>query len=102
MTLTEGPPVHGGQKTPPRTYADFLGVRFDHTLSFGQCIKDIKAKMGRRANTLRAVSGKAWGANTSDFRALHLAYIRACTDYATACWMPGVAPANLEHLEVAQ
>ena len=80
----------------------FLGVRFDRTLSFRQHIKDIKAKMGRRSNALRAVSGKAWGANTGDLRALYLAYIRACADYAAAGWMPGVAPANLEHLEVAQ
>ena len=79
----------------------FLGVRFDCTLPFSHHIKDIEARMGRRANALRAVSGKAWGANTSDLRALYLAYIRACADYAAAGWMPGVAP-NLEHLEVSQ
>ena len=33
---------------------------------------------------------------------LCLAYIRACADYAAAGWMPDMAPANLEHLEVAQ
>ena len=80
----------------------FLGVRFDRTLSFRQHIKDIKAKMGRRANALRTVNGKACGVNTSDLKALYLAYIRACADYPAAGWMPGVAPANLEHLEVAQ
>ena len=80
----------------------FLGVRFDRTLSFRQHVLDLKAKMGKRSNALRAVSGKAWGANTSDLRSLYLAYIRACADYAAAGWMPGVAPANLEHLEVAQ
>ena len=58
--------------------------------------------MGRRSNAIRAVSGKAWAANTSDLKSLYLACIRACADYAAAGWMPGVAPANLEHLEVAQ
>ena len=52
--------------------------------------------MGRRANALRAFSGKAWGANTSDLRAMYLAYIRACADYAAAGWLAGVAPASLE------
>ena len=61
---------------------------------------DLQTKMGR-CNALRAVSGKAWGANTCDLRSLYLAYIRACAEYAAAGWMPGVAPANLEHLEVA-
>ena len=37
------------------------------------------------------------GANTSDLKALYLAYTRACADYAA-----GVPPASLEHLEVAQ
>ena len=79
----------------------FLGVRFDRTLSFGQHIKDIKAKMWRRANALRAVSGKAWGPNTSDegpVPGLHQDVRGICRRRLDA----GRGLANLEHLEVAQ
>ena len=66
----------------------FLGIRLDRTLSLRLHVLNLKVKMGKRSNALRAVSGKACGANTSDLRSLYVAYIRACTDYAAAGWIP--------------
>lgn len=80
----------------------FLGVTFDRTLSFRQHILNLKTKVARRCNALRAVSRKAWGANTTDLRALYVAYMRACAEYAAAGWMSGVVPVKLERLEVVQ
>ena len=59
--------------------------------------------MGMRANALRAVSGKAWGANTSISGQFTWPISgRVPTMPLPTGWMPGVAPANLEHLKVAQ
>ena len=79
----------GCMSVSPRTF-----IQGNEQGSEWSFINVIKAKMVKRFNALRAVSGKAWGANTSDLRALYLAYIRACADYAAAGWMPGAAPAN--------
>ena len=51
---------------------------------------------------MRAMSGKTWGAATSDLRTLYTAFVRSCAEYAAAGWMTGAAPSNLEHLEIAQ
>ena len=80
----------------------FLGVKYDRTLSFRQHIEDLKSKMARRTNAMRAISGKTWGAATSDLRTLYTAFVRSCAEYAAAGWMTGAAPSNLEHLEIAQ
>ena len=80
----------------------FLGVKFDRTLSFRQHTEDLKAKMAKRTNTMRALSGKTWGSATSNLRTVYTAFVRSCAEYAAAGWMPGMAPSNLEHLEVAQ
>ena len=92
----------GTEQLQHETTPTFLGVKFDRMLSFRQHIDDLKTKMARRTNTMRALSGKSWGAAASDLRTVYTAFIRSCAEYAAAGWMPGTAPSNLEHLEIAQ
>ena len=57
--------------------------------------------MAGRTNAIR-LSGKTWGAATSDLRKLYTAFVLSCAEFAAAGWMTGTAPSNLEHLEIAQ
>ena len=51
---------------------------------------------------MRALSGKTWGAATSDLRMVYTAFIRSCAEHAAAGWMPATAPSNRERPEIAQ
>ena len=76
-------------QVPVVTEAKFLGVIFDHKLTFIPHIKYSKLKCQKALNLLRVVSGKNWGADKDTKLTLYRALIRSKLDYG--CMVYGSA-----------
>jgi hypothetical protein len=61
--------------------AKFLGVMFDHRLSWKPHIEYLIAKCKKRMNLMRAVSGYHWGASKKALLHIYRALIRSVIDY---------------------
>jgi len=82
----EGRPVKV-QKIPT-----FLGVVFDHWLTWRQHIDYLSAKCGRRLSLMRAVSGTRWGASHQALITMYRMLIRSVLDYGSVAYDSAARP----------
>jgi ribonuclease HI len=80
----------------------FLGVVFDRTLSFGPHIANVKDKMKKRLNTLRALTGTSWGCQREDLRILYVAFVRSVMEYCGGAWMSSAPDSHRDKLQVVE
>ena len=66
--------------------AKFLGVIFDHRLSWKPHIEYVITKCKNRMNLMRAVSGNHWGASKKALLHIYRALIRSVIDYGDAAY----------------
>ena len=62
----------------------FLGIKFDPQLTFTDHVEELKTKMARRSQCLKALAGKTWGSHRRTIRAAYIGYVRALFDYGAA------------------
>ena len=77
----------------------FLGVTFDHTLSFSKHASSLKAKLFPRLKALRCISASSCGPSKESFSLLYKSFLRPLLTHASPGWFPFVSVTNLTKLE---
>ena len=77
----------------------FLGVTFDHTLSFSKHVPLLKAKFFPRLKALCCISASSWGPSKESLSLLYKSFLRFLLTYASPGWFPFLSATNLTKLE---
>ena len=77
----------------------FLGVTFDHTLSFSKHASSLKAKLFPRLKALRCISASSCGPSKESFSLLYKSFLRPLLTHASPGWFPFISATNLTKLE---
>ena len=77
----------------------FLGVTFDHTLSFSKHVSSLKAKFFPRLKALRCISASSWGPSKDSLPVLYKSFLRSLLTYASPGWFPFLSATNNTKLE---
>ena len=72
----------------------FLGVIFDHTLSFSKHVSSLKAKFFPCLKALRCIFASSWGRSL-----LYKSFLRSLLTYASPGWFPFLSATNITKLE---
>ena len=76
-----------------------LGVTLDRTLGFGPHCRNLRRRVRPRAAQLRRLTGRSWGLQEQQLRAVANGYVRGAIEHAAAAWLPATSPTNVELLE---
>ena len=77
----------------------FLGVTFDHTLSFSKHVSSLKAKFFPRLKALRCISASSWGPYKKSLSLLYKSFLRPLLTSPSPGWFPFLSATNLTKLE---
>ena len=77
----------------------FLGITFDHTLSFFKHVSLLKAKFFPCLKALRCISASSWGPSKETLSVLYKSFLRSLLTYASPGWFPFLSATNLTRLE---
>ena len=80
----------------------FLGVTFDHTLSFSKHVSSLKAKFFPCLKALCCISASSWGCSKESLSLLYKSFVRPLLTYASPGWFPFLNATNLTKLERLQ
>lgn len=64
----------------------FLGLIFDHTLTWKQHIQSLRQKCSLRLNLLKTLNGTSWGADKKSLIRLYCSHIRSLLDYGSVVY----------------
>ena len=73
----------------------FLGVIFDHTLSFSKHVSSMKAKFFPRLKALRCISASSWVPSKESLSVLCKAFLRPLLTYVSPGWFPFLSITNI-------
>ena len=76
-----------------------LGVTFDRLLHFGEHCARLRRRVKPRTAQLRKLTGRSWGLQEQQIRAVASGYVRGALEYAAAAWLPAAADSHVELLE---
>ncbi|KAF0299698.1 Exportin-4 [Amphibalanus amphitrite] len=76
-----------------------LGVTLERTLHFGAHCKELRRKTRPRIAQLRKLTGRNWGLEEEQLRAVASGYVRGPLEHAAAAWLPATPPSHVEVLE---
>ena len=77
----------------------FLGVNFDHTLSFSKHVSSLKAKFFPRLKALRCISASSWGPSKESLSLLYKSFLRPLLTYSSPKWFPFLSVTSITKLE---
>ena len=77
----------------------FLGITFDHTLSFSKHVSSLKAKFFPRLKALRCISASSWGPSKESLSVLYKSFLRSLLTYASSRWFSFLSATNFTKLE---
>ena len=77
----------------------FLGVTFDHTLSFSKHVSSLKTKFFPRLKALRCISASSWGPSKESLSVLYKLFLQPLLTYASPEWFPFLGVTNITKLE---
>ena len=77
----------------------FLGVTFDHTLSFSKHVSSLKAKFFLHLKALCYISASSWGPSKEFLSVLYKAFLQSLLTYASLGWFPFLSATNFTKLE---
>ena len=77
----------------------FLGVTFDHTLSFSKRVSSLKAKFFPCLKALHCISAFSWDPSKESFSFLHKSFLQPLLTYASPRWFPFLSFTNITKLE---
>ena len=69
----------------------FIGVTYDHTLSFIRHISSLKAQFFPLLKALRCISGSSWGPSKKSLSLRYRAFLWPLLTYASPGWFPFLA-----------
>ena len=77
----------------------FLGVTFDHTLSFSKHVSSLNTKFFPCLKVLRCISASSWGPSKESLPVLYKSFLWSLFTYASPRWFPFLSTTNLTKLE---
>ena len=77
----------------------FLGIIFDHTLSFSKHVSSLKAKFFPRLKALCGISASSWYPSMESLSLLYKTFLRSLLTYASPGWLPFLSVTNITKLE---
>jgi ribonuclease HI len=106
FTLTPIPPdlnLHlQGEEIPIQKKAKYLGITFDHRLSWKAQVDQISAVARRRLGALQRITGRNFGPDRSTLRGIYIGYVRAAMEYGADVWGPGLSESQSKQMERIQ
>ena len=91
-----------GEKVPTINDPKILGVTLDPQLSFKTHTKDLKSKISKRNNVLRALSGSSWGKDKETLVTTFKATSQSLLNYCCPIFTPTLSDSNWNELQIAQ
>ena len=91
-----------GTKVPTIKDPKILGCTLDPLLSFRKHTENLKAKVMKRNNIMKALSGTNWGLEKETLLTTYKATGRSLLNYGCPIWSPGLSETNWGELQVAQ
>lgn len=76
-----------------------LGVTLDRLLHFGAHCRGLRSRVRPRTGQLRKLTGRSWGLEERQLRAVASGYVRGALEHAAAAWLPATPPSHVELLE---
>ena len=77
----------------------FLGVTFNHTLSFSKHVSLLKVKFFPRLKALRCISASSWGPSKESLSLLYKSFFQPLLTYTSPRWFPFLSATNFTKLE---
>ena len=77
----------------------FLGVTFNHTLSFSKHVSSLKVKFYPCLKALRCISASSWDPSKESLCLLYKSFLRSLLTYASPEWFPFLSATNSTKLE---
>jgi hypothetical protein len=91
-----------GQRVPFTPNIKILGVIFDTQFTFNKMAAATAAKVSKRNNVLKALSGSDWGQQKETLLATYNGIGRSVLNYGCPIWAPNLSKTNMNKLQVAQ
>ena len=91
-----------GTAVPTVQDPKILGVTFDPLLNFKNHAANIKAKVNKRTNILKALAGSSWGKEKEVLKTTYTAISKSVLNYATPIWTPTLSETNWSELQRSQ
>jgi hypothetical protein len=79
----------------------FLGIRFDHNLSFKNQVEFLKKNCQQRLNCLKILSHKTWKLSKDTLKQIYYALVRSVLDYSSVI-LPRISATNRKNLQRIQ
>ena len=74
-------------------------MTLDRTLTFGPHCRNLRRRVRPRTAQLRRLTGRSWGLQEQQLRAVANGYVRGALEHAAAAWLPATPKSNVELLE---
>ncbi len=91
-----------GQQVPTVKKPKILGVTFDNLLSFKQQTSELKTKLQKKNNILRALSGSDWGKEKEVIVNTYKAIGKSLLNYCCPIWTPSLSATSWNSLQTVQ
>ena len=80
----------------------FLGIVYDNLFTFSQHANDMKSKLHKKNNVLKALAGSTWGKDKETLTSTYKAIGQSTTNYACPIWTPSLSNSAWDKLQTAQ
>ena len=87
---------------PTTTKPKILGVTYDSLFSFKHHVLNIREKMDKKNNILKALAGSNWGQQKETIVSTYRAIGQSLTNYCSPIYTPNLKPTNWTHLQTSQ
>ena len=91
-----------GRPVPTIRQPKLLGGTFDNLLNFSRHAAQIKTKVRKRNNILKALTGTTWGASKEVMLTAYKAICRPILNYAAPVWTPALSDTQWKELHTCQ
>ena len=87
--------IHSNTPLKFNPHPTFLGVTFDHTLSFKHHVLSLRKKFHSRFRAFRSIASASWGPSKESLCTLYKAFVRPILTYASPGWFPFSSPTHI-------
>ena len=91
-----------GEPVPTTTTPKILGVTLDSLYKFKHHASNVRAKMDKKNNILKALAGSTWGQDKETIVSSYKAIGQSLTNYCANIYSPDMCDTNWKHIQTAQ
>ena len=91
-----------GETVPTTSKPKILGVTLDSLYTFKHHVSNIREKMDKKNNVLKALAGSTWGQDKETIVSTYKAIGQSLTNYCAPIYSPNLFPTNWNQIQTAQ